>query len=361
MQTLNGLPIYELSYDDNFTPTLQLALVDYPAINVNWQKLGKQMRFVANEEQRIIFGPAMVPDFPIYRCDEMGEYYITFSADNIAKVAKGFVVGCHFNLMHDAANPADCTLIESYLLNASEGKTAPDVFGTLPDGTWMVKAHIEDDALWADVKAGIYRGFSVESFFNMSQKMKKVSKLWRRMLCASVVAKHNDEEIALQYVEDEFAEGIAVYVLDETGALVPAPDGEYVIDEKVYVVADGIIKLKPEEEEAPVEEAPIEEAMEGEENAEDAEAPAETPDYEERFAALEVRIAALEEAINALVGVPDAVNEIAENLKKYNKRNCELDKLLESLKEVSAKPIEKQSMRAQETNDRVASMFANRK
>lgn len=364
MTTINGLPVFAMGFDEEFQPSLQLALVDYPAIEVDFLKFREQKRlqFQLAEDKQIVFGPAMIPDFPIFREDsDMGQYYITFSADTIAKVAKSFAVDHKFNLDHNAANVANCTILESYILNSAEGKAAPAYFGELPDGTWMVKAHIEDDALWADVKAGIYRGFSIESFFNFTQ-MKKTQKLWRRMFCASIVAKHNDEDVALQFVEDEFAEGIAVYVLDETGALVPAPDGEYIIDEKVYEVADGIIALKPEEEEAPevVEETPAEEvAAEGEEETPEVveEAPA-APDYEERFAALEARIAAVEEALAALL---EGNEGIMEEMKKIRKRNCEMDALLNSLKEVKALPVEHQSMRSQVKEDRLASLLANRK
>jgi len=373
MTTLNGLPVFNMGYDDEFQPSLQLALVDYPSIEVNFLRFKEQkMAFQLAEDRKVVFGPAMIPNFPIFREDaDMGQYYIVFNAETIAKVAKGFAVEHKFNLSHNAADEADCTVLESYILNSNEGKVAPAYFGELPDGTWMMKAHIENDALWDDIKAGIYRGFSVESFFNF-QQMKKAQKLWRRMLCASVVAKHNDEDIALQYVEDEFAEGIAVYVLDETGALVPAPDGEYTIDGKVYVVADGIIALKPEEVAEPVvEETPAEVVAEPEAMAEDvpeevAPAPEEVvepaPDCEARIAALEERIAALEALVATLAGIPDAVEEISEEMKKCKKRNCELDTLIKSLKEVKAAPVEHQSMRTQaDANDRLAILFANRK
>lgn len=55
--------------------------------------------------------------------------------------------------------------------------------------------------------------------------------------------------------EDELAEGIEVFVEDEAGELVPAEDGEYVAEDKVFVVVEGkIAEIKEKEAEKPKEE-----------------------------------------------------------------------------------------------------------
>ena len=94
MATFNGLPLYNMSFDENFIPSMQLAIVDFPAIEVNFMAFAKEKRKVlmaADEEKRIVFGAAMIPDLPIYREDGEGMgYYITFSKETIAQVASAF-------------------------------------------------------------------------------------------------------------------------------------------------------------------------------------------------------------------------------------------------------------------------------
>ena len=129
MATFNGLPLYNMSFDENFIPSMQLAIVDFPAIEVNFMAFAKEKRKVlmaADEEKRIVFGAAMIPDLPIYREDSEGMgYYITFSKETIAQVASAFSQERHFNVMHDAAMPAKCTLLESYILSAERARLLP--------------------------------------------------------------------------------------------------------------------------------------------------------------------------------------------------------------------------------------------
>jgi hypothetical protein len=35
-----------------------------------------------------------------------------------------------------------------------------------PEGTWVITMKVQDTQLWKDIKAGKYKGFSVEGFFN---------------------------------------------------------------------------------------------------------------------------------------------------------------------------------------------------
>lgn len=333
MATFKGLPLYTLEFDENFIPSMALALVDFPAIEVNWQAFGKESKRVlmkaVDEEKHIILGAAMIPDIPIYRFDGINEYYITFSADTIAQVASGFARERHFNIMHDAALPAKCTLLESYILSAREGKTAPAGFD-LPDGTWMVKAHIDDDDLWAAIKEGYYNGYSIESFFNSNYEaiMQKnaLQRLAQKILCASVRATNADGEvITIHFYEDEMADGINVYVTDENGLLTAAPDGEYTIDDVAYTIAGGIIERRYDKEEAKVEEAAPDVIIET------PEAPAEMPEPDRRddhIREMEERINKMEADYNALIA-----------------RIAEIEGFIEGMKTVEVAPVEEVTLR----------------
>lgn len=118
-----------------------------------------------------------------------------------------------------------------------------------------------------------------------------VMKLFRDLM---KLGKLETEQGVLIYEGDVLGEGTEVFIEDESGNIVPAPDGQY----GEYIVKDG--KIAPKEEEAPVEEAPAEEVAESQEEVKQEEVPAETPDYEKRFEALEAELADLRAALAEL-------------------------------------------------------------
>jgi hypothetical protein len=131
---------------------------------------------VVNSEERIVVGPAMIPDMPIYRRDETGEYYVFFDKKTIETIAlkfysKGFQQSA--NEMH--MKPIEgITFFQSWIADESKGIPKMKQFEDLPDGTWFLGAKIMNDETWAKVKDGTFRGFSVEGMFDMTEiKMRK--------------------------------------------------------------------------------------------------------------------------------------------------------------------------------------------
>ena len=130
-----------------------------------------------------------------------------------------------------------------------------------------------------------------------------VMKLFRDML---KLGKIETEQGILIYEGDVLAEGMEVFIEDENGNIVPAPDGQY----GDYKVVDGKIapseapEAEPEAEPAQEEiaqaqeEEPAQEEQPAEEPA--AEAEPENDKYEKRFEALEAEIADLKAAIAEL-------------------------------------------------------------
>lgn len=111
------------------------------------------------------------------------------------------------------------------------------------------------------------------------------------------LGKVETEEGILIFEGDVLTEGMEVFVEDEAGNIVPAPDGQY----GEYKVVDG--KVAPKEEEAPAEpEAPAEEVKQAEEEVTEPEQVAEPEEdkYEKRFEALEAEIADLRAALAEL-------------------------------------------------------------
>lgn len=146
--------------------------------NSMWDNKGFSMNFkIDNEQEQIISGPAMVADTLIYRNDQNGEYNVFFSKDTIKQIALKFFKKDYqknLNLFHDPALPLDgVTIFESFVSDKARGVEPMKDFKDLPDGTWFISAKIENPEVWAKIKSGEVKGFSVEGIFSYVKKPKE--------------------------------------------------------------------------------------------------------------------------------------------------------------------------------------------
>ncbi len=167
------LPVYQLSVqmDDDTSGVEFVALVDNPAIERNWlafSEAQQRIKFAANEEKKIISGPLMVADMPIYRKDKTGEYYVSFSKEAIYTIVRKFFKEGNtssVNMMHDdQLIPDGVYMIESFLIDRSR-MTPPAGFEDLPDGSWFGSYKVDNEKLWQAIKDGVFKGFSIEGNF----------------------------------------------------------------------------------------------------------------------------------------------------------------------------------------------------
>ena len=198
---MENLPVFKLTIKEDEEAIQEVnavALVDLPAIGENFFAFNKQLfvepsdgetkeefqdsyseidkenKFsfsVVNEDERIVVGPAMVPDLPIYRRDETGEYYVFFDKKTIETIAlkfyaKGFQQNA--NEMHAKAVEG-ITFFQSWIADESKGIPKMKQFENLPDGTWFLGAKIDNEETWQKVKDGTFKGFSVEGMFDMTE------------------------------------------------------------------------------------------------------------------------------------------------------------------------------------------------
>ena len=171
------LPIYEMKInpsEDSDIEVMAVALVDKPAIERNFMMFKSQLlNFAIDNDKRIISGPAMVADVPIYRKDEGGEYNVFFSAATIKEIALKFAKKGYaekLNLFHDPALPADgVAIFNSFVSDKSMGILPMAGFEDLPDGSWFISAKVENEDIWKRIKAGEVRGFSVEGNFSFDR------------------------------------------------------------------------------------------------------------------------------------------------------------------------------------------------
>jgi hypothetical protein len=171
--------IYQASVDPDPNSDLQVsyvALVNKPAIEKNFQVFNETkqlLKLAIDDDLRIISGPVMVADMPIYRKDtSLGEYYVIFSPSDIQTIvekfsSKGFLQ--NFNLFHDDQQQvSDVTIFNSFVSNNTLGITAPDAFKDLPEGSWFITAKVNNDDVWTKIKSGDIKGFSIEGLFKYS-------------------------------------------------------------------------------------------------------------------------------------------------------------------------------------------------
>ena len=135
-----------------------ISVVEDPAIEEDFIKLKSDKLYKFTKDQQILIGPALVPDKPIYRNDEHGEYYISFDASSIKQIAADYLKHLQINIDHNESIPA--TVLESWI-KESENDKSVDYGFDLPVGTWFVKIHIDNEEVWQDIKNNKY-GFSIE-------------------------------------------------------------------------------------------------------------------------------------------------------------------------------------------------------
>ena len=136
-------------------------------------KVEGQKFAIQDEEKRIVTGAAMIADLPIYRRDDIrGEYYVVFDKESIFKIAKKWARGNKYdavNAHHRTPIMDGVSLFESYIIDRERGVMPPKGFDEVADGSWFVSYLVDNDDVWARVKEGEFKGFSVEGVFDFPE------------------------------------------------------------------------------------------------------------------------------------------------------------------------------------------------
>ena len=185
-----NLPIYLLEINEDLMDGSEVdfvALVDKPAIERNFLRFKEdRMNFeIQDEERRIISGPIMLADTPIYRNDNGQEYFVSFPKDTIYKIIKKMFQKNYtgnVNLMHDPKKIVEgVTMFECWISDESRGVKPMKGFEDAPDGSAFASYFVDNEDVWQKVKSGEFKGFSVEGLFNYKrgeQVMNYEEKLW---------------------------------------------------------------------------------------------------------------------------------------------------------------------------------------
>ena len=161
-----------------------ISIVEAPAIESNFIALkSHEVKFAqVDAEKRILMGPVLIPDKPIFRKQMMGgemqEFYVYFSKNTVCRASQMFLMKGNqgkATLEHDMALQGIC-MVESWIKEDME-KDKSAIYGMNdPIGTWMGCLKVTNDEIWNDyVKTGRVKGFSIEGYFaDKSMPLSKV-------------------------------------------------------------------------------------------------------------------------------------------------------------------------------------------
>ena len=104
----------------------------------------------------------------------MGEYYIIYKAEEIRKMAEKYLLEGRqndVNLMHQEGSDVDGVQMVQYFIKGDGIQV--DGFDDCADGSLFGEFHVVNDDIWAEIKAGTYKGFSLEGVFDLVPEQNK--------------------------------------------------------------------------------------------------------------------------------------------------------------------------------------------
>lgn len=294
-------PVYKITIDPEYSDGEDLgiemiAFTSKPAIKVKGMAFNQAtpMTFKDDIKMRIV-APAMIP-MSIYRRDEDGtEYDVLFTEEVIESIHAKFMQNLQnkdiFNLEHEAEEKVPAYILEAWIVENPKKDKAFTTYGIeVPKGTLMLTSQVTDKEYYDSLVESGQVGYSIEGFLGL--KLSELLKLNTMKL----------------------------------------PDGEHLIEDKIYVVKDGeVIEIKdaPAEmaEEQMAEEPAVEEEAEttvdeAAEDVQEEEADAAAEDVEmavdpttDAEAILAIVSPVIEEQVNQLLAIiADLKNQMEEYL-----------------------------------------------
>lgn len=321
---------------------LRISLVDLPAVESDFQKFGKAVRVqMESEEKRLIIGCVMRAGFPIYRVDERGEYYTSFSAETIRTMAEKYLEENRqnrVNLMHAGEEVRGVQMVQLFIKDTAKG-ISPAGFEDIEDGSLFAEFHVVDDEIWDWIKEGILRGFSLEGFFTMENTTNQENMKKLKEMLAKIISKFTEvtTDKGVLTFDGEAEIGKDVYLLLESGEVVDAEDGEYKAEDgKTYVVEGGkIAEIREVTEAAAEDDTEIADDVDihnlaaevGRLKEENEKKKEEIADLIKRVEALEGKAGETEEALRKMSAAKPAHEEVKSNEAKQSFRNAHQEML----------------------------------
>lgn len=178
-----------------------ISLVEDEAVESGFIALSKQkqpMNFkIHNEEKRMLYGVALRANFPIYRCYDQDEFYLTFDANAIERLVNKFMSNYgQKSFTIDHMEPAEGIVItESWLVKDTENDKSNALgLENVSEGSWIIGCKINNDEIWQSIKEGRWHGFSIESWIDM-EEIEEFKKINKKIKNKMTVKKNKFEEM----------------------------------------------------------------------------------------------------------------------------------------------------------------------
>lgn len=147
-----------------------ISIVENPAIEEDFVALKSDELKLAeiDKEKKILMGPLLIPNKPIYRKNEQGDYYIYFSRNTVEKASQLYLQKGNQNnsTLEHQHELNGLTLVESWLVEDKIHDKSKKYGMDVPLGTWMGAVKVNNDEVWNEyVKTGKVKGFSIEGYF----------------------------------------------------------------------------------------------------------------------------------------------------------------------------------------------------
>lgn len=163
------MKVYKLTKPEDYKGLFAESLVTDPAIQSNLMFFdAEKTDFIFHDdEKRIIYAPALIPNKLIFRKDIQGEpAHVYFDAETIKELLIDFnrkggkpVI----NLNH-SKDPVDGVFIfETWIVDDKEADKSFKMGFDVPVGTMMRGYKIDNDSVWEDIKLGKLKGLSIEA------------------------------------------------------------------------------------------------------------------------------------------------------------------------------------------------------
>ena len=147
-----------------------ISIVESPAIESDFVALkGEEVKLAEiDKEKRILLGALLIPNKPIYRKGEQGDYYIFFSKDTISKASQMYLRNGRQNnsTLEHSKDLKGLTLVESWIVEDEVQDKSRKYGLNVPVGTWMGAVKVNNEEVWNEyVRTNKVKGFSIEGYF----------------------------------------------------------------------------------------------------------------------------------------------------------------------------------------------------
>lgn len=157
--------------------TYAVSLVENPAMEEDFDLTflsTEEVELSFNEGQGMIYGVVMTPDKKVLRQKPNGEKYnIFFTAETIKESAHLFLSRQQNNnatLAHETPTQG-VSFVESWIVEDPKNDKANALKLNAIKGSWILGAKITDDKIKADIKAGKFKGFSIEARYEKEETL----------------------------------------------------------------------------------------------------------------------------------------------------------------------------------------------